>query len=464
MDKIDKLQELNDLLKSGAISRDEFISLKNDIFKSSDPLPKTAKEKVDNSTKEDNKEKIILKSFNDNKGDYHRAPQIEYINKKNLSDSDVILLKPFLRLKQIYSPAEMTRDEIEIANRLFSVQEIAEMNGERPGFNHAYASILSVLASASALFFIYITPCLIIFGAGTGLIASIFVSLSTLNKVDATKLDKIFCYIALTISAIAIILYFKGSDGHSLPFSSYSSATAVVGVDCANRNGDYKSGYSSGKLVALMGESSSCESYVAKTNTATGRDIMSASECFCSGFNDGKNGEPEKYKTTIPEKVEVETMPLHNPTEETVVANIDSQDTSFNNDVVTKPKLPSRDNEKNSEETPKTNETVNPKDDNNDILIKVLKYEDFYEGMYHMSKYNRNYIYQIIGDGSGNRENWKYITVYKIVGRNNDSETDFGQYPLEKYIRKDNDTFKFKYFGNNIETIYTKKLNTKPDY
>lgn len=40
----------------------------------------------------------------------------------------------------------MTSDEIAIGNKIFSILEIAEMNSERPGFNYAFGSILSVYA------------------------------------------------------------------------------------------------------------------------------------------------------------------------------------------------------------------------------------------------------------------------------------------------------------------------------
>jgi hypothetical protein len=69
-------------------------------------------------------------------------------------------------------------------------------------------------------------------------------------------------------------------------------------TDCSNSKGSYSSGYAAGKLCKLMGDYSSCESFVEKYNYETGRNILSANECYCEGFNDGKSGNPEKYKTT----------------------------------------------------------------------------------------------------------------------------------------------------------------------
>jgi hypothetical protein len=206
--KLDKLNELHELLKSGAISQQEFESLKSEIMSDekitlSSPILET-KAIVQENT---NKEKVSLKSFNDSEGKTIKAPDIQYLNLKDLSDSEIKILKPFIKEKQIHSPSEMTSDEITIGNKIFSVLEIAEMNSERPGFNYAFGSILSVLCAGAALYFITISPCFIILGAGSGLIAALFISITTLNKVDATKLDRIFSYIALALGIIAIIVY-----------------------------------------------------------------------------------------------------------------------------------------------------------------------------------------------------------------------------------------------------------------
>lgn len=209
--KLDKLNELHELLKSGAISQEEFESLKSEIMNNENvAFSSPTAEKKTPIQENVNKEKISLKTFSDNEGNLIKAPDIQYLNIKDISDAEIKTLKPFIRQKQIYAPAEMTSDEIAIGNKIFSALEIAEMNSERPGFNYAFGSILSVLCAGAALYFITISPCFIILGAGTGLIASLFISITTLNKVDATKLDRTFSYIALALGVIAIIVYFKG--------------------------------------------------------------------------------------------------------------------------------------------------------------------------------------------------------------------------------------------------------------
>jgi len=206
--KLDKLNELHELLKSGAISQQEFESLKSEIMNNDSTALNSPSPEVKAPAQENgSKEKISLKSFTDNDGMLIKAPDIQYLNLKDLSDNEIKLLKPFIRQKQIHSPSEMTSDEIKIGNKIFSALEIAEMNSERPGFNYAFGSILSVLCAGAALYFITISPCFIILGAGTGLLASIFISITTLNKVDATKLDRTFSYIALALGVIAIIVY-----------------------------------------------------------------------------------------------------------------------------------------------------------------------------------------------------------------------------------------------------------------
>jgi hypothetical protein len=206
--KLEKLTELNELLKSGAISQQEFESLKSEIL-NDEKNTITSHATPENTIVKGspNKKKISLKPFYDNEEKLIKAPDIQYLNLKDLSDIEIKILKPFIKQKQIHAPSEMTSDEIAIGNKFFSVLEIAEMNAERSGFNYAFGSIISVLASGAALYFITISPCFIILGAGTGLMAALFISITTLNKVDATKLDRTFSYIALALGVIAIIVY-----------------------------------------------------------------------------------------------------------------------------------------------------------------------------------------------------------------------------------------------------------------
>lgn len=208
--KIDKLNELHELFKSGAISQQEFDELKSEILNSE----KATFNSVINETKTPiqknvNKEKVSLKSFADNEGNRIQPPDIQYLNLKDLSDKEIKILKPFIKQKQIHSPSEMTSDEISIGNKIFSTLEIAEMNSERPGFNYAFMSILSVLCGAGAIYAITISPCFIYLGAGTGGLATLFISFFVFNKADSTKLDKIFCGIAIIEIIIAVIMFNK---------------------------------------------------------------------------------------------------------------------------------------------------------------------------------------------------------------------------------------------------------------
>jgi TonB family protein len=69
--------------------------------------------------------------------------------------------------------------------------------------------------------------------------------------------------------------------------------------NCENSKDEYASGYSSGILCKAMGDYSSCESFVRNYNYETGRDILTASDCYCEGFDDGKDGNPKKYNSDI---------------------------------------------------------------------------------------------------------------------------------------------------------------------
>lgn len=68
-------------------------------------------------------------------------------------------------------------------------------------------------------------------------------------------------------------------------------------TDCSNKKGAYNSGYESGKLCKNMGDYSSCQSFVEQYNYETGRNTLVASDCYCEGFNDGKDGKPKKYNS-----------------------------------------------------------------------------------------------------------------------------------------------------------------------
>jgi hypothetical protein len=208
--KLDKLNELHELLNTGAISQQEFDTLKGEIMNNENITFSSPSSKQKVPVKENvNIEKISLKPFSDNQGNLIKAPDIQYLNIKDISDAEIQLLKPFIRQKQIYSPYEMTSDEIAICNKIFSALELTEMDSKRPGFNYAFASILSVLCGAAAIYVINISPCFIYLGAGTGGLTTIFISFFVFSKADSTKLDKIFCGIAIIEIIIAVVIFNK---------------------------------------------------------------------------------------------------------------------------------------------------------------------------------------------------------------------------------------------------------------
>ncbi len=167
MDKLLKLKQLKGLLDDGLITQEEFSKLKSEVINNKSvsdhqTVDATAKDEnktnFSSDTNQRDREKIILNSFEDCEGKKIVHPEIEYLNFKNITKEELGILKPFLRLKQIHAPSEMSKDEITIIEKVFSPLEIATMNSERAGFNHAFPTILSVLCACAALFFIKIAP------------------------------------------------------------------------------------------------------------------------------------------------------------------------------------------------------------------------------------------------------------------------------------------------------------------
>ena len=95
-----------------------------------------------------------------------------------------------------------------------------------------------------------------------------------------------------SIIIVGVFLFFAyGSDDTKTDQVSNNT------VDCSNYKGQYSSGYSSGSLCSVMGDNSSCESYVEQYNYGVGTEVLEASDCYCEGFNDGKNGNAKKYSS-----------------------------------------------------------------------------------------------------------------------------------------------------------------------
>lgn len=102
-------------------------------------------------------------------------------------------------------------------------------------------------------------------------------------------IHKYFKTIASFLVVSAFLFLGFGSD------KSKNDEESDKNVDCSNKEYAYSSGYASGSLCRTMGDYSSCESFVRQYNYELGRDVLAPSECYCEGFNDGKDGNPQKY-------------------------------------------------------------------------------------------------------------------------------------------------------------------------
>ncbi len=85
---------------------------------------------------------------------------------------------------------------------------------------------------------------------------------------------------------IGLFLFFAFGSGESKEEAK---------TDCSLQNDAYSNGYSSGKMCRQLNDYSSCESFIEQYNNGVGRNVLVASECYCEGFNDGKNDKPKKY-------------------------------------------------------------------------------------------------------------------------------------------------------------------------
>ena len=214
-EQIQKLKSLGELLASGTITKEEFISLKSEILNEKSPetnqikndFPKSETIEKIKSTENDKKKIRLVGFHNSTTGKLVAPPKIEYLNIDKMTKEEENQLRAFLRLKQIFSPSNMTNDEIKIGNKLFTRLEIERFNSERPGLNFPWAVIISVLTAGLSLFLMYISPCFGFLGAGTGMVSATAISIFVLTRVSATKLDKILSVIAIILSIGAFIAY-----------------------------------------------------------------------------------------------------------------------------------------------------------------------------------------------------------------------------------------------------------------
>lgn len=218
MNKIEEITRLKSLFDGGAINQEEFSALKMQILsnkeesivteKSADFTPSLTIEPKRNESKEKRGERIFLNAFQDSNNNLVSPPDITHLYINKMSDDEIEALKPFIRLKQINAPEEFTADEIEIGNKLFSSLEIDIINSERKGMNYKGELIGGIFCAVASGFFLYLLPCLIIFGAGLAWIVSLINAINVLRKNDATKLDRSFAYVNLGLVVLVLIIYF----------------------------------------------------------------------------------------------------------------------------------------------------------------------------------------------------------------------------------------------------------------
>ena len=169
---------------------------------------KSTKNTCKSEMQEDGLTKVYLKSFKDSKNKRIKPPKIKYLDINNISDNDIEELRSFIRLKQIYAPAEFTKDEIEIGNKIYSVCEINKINSEREGLNYRNQLFTATFLAIVSGGFLYLLPCLIIFGVGLAWMMTIVIAVTVLRKTDATKKDRKFAYFILGLVVVVLIIYF----------------------------------------------------------------------------------------------------------------------------------------------------------------------------------------------------------------------------------------------------------------
>jgi len=98
----------------------------------------------------------------------------------------------------------------------------------------------------------------------------------------------------IVVGSVMIIFGLKDfKEQKELKSSKLNSSPTKAQRDCSNST--YKEGYSSGKLSRSLGGTSSCQKYVSDYNYNLGRDVLTADDCFCEGFDDGYQGNVKKY-------------------------------------------------------------------------------------------------------------------------------------------------------------------------
>jgi hypothetical protein len=125
--KAEKIRELTELLNSGALSKDEYEFLKKEIILGATESSQFDNEARSGSGDSNGKRKVVLKQFLAPEGEVN-APQINYLDFANITAYERNVLSAFLAKKQMYAHDEMTEDENELYELLFSEDASVELD------------------------------------------------------------------------------------------------------------------------------------------------------------------------------------------------------------------------------------------------------------------------------------------------------------------------------------------------
>ena len=194
-EQLQKIIELDNLYKSGAITAKEFEDLKKEVL----GINRTSADVISKS----DINILYFKDYQDSDGKLIIAPRIDSLNDRNQLAS----AKEFLIGKYIHCPNYFTKDELNIFEKYFTSDEIEIISSNRSGFNLPIFSIGGILSGVFAFVLVTISPCLMYFGGGTALAYSAICFFVIISQKKSTKSDKMASWIIL-IEIIGAIVYF----------------------------------------------------------------------------------------------------------------------------------------------------------------------------------------------------------------------------------------------------------------
>ena len=307
MNKIDELKKLKTLLDEGAISEDEFNSLKLQILNVKEDYKPNEKNKKcqESQSSEKYSQKDAINMLD--KMDLFVAPQnlIYFIEKNDINKVNLLLnagLNPnepfyndkvkcnFFALHQaaIFGTTEIIDKLIEFKADV----NIKDAKGRSPIFSAIkkgkLENVIALIKNGADVNFkskSKINPLYYATKREKNEIIDILkkegAKEMTKEEIKAHQLTKLPTYIIIGVVIIGFFWLFGGNI-----FTPSSK--------CENNRYEYQEGYAAGKLTRTMGGSGSCSDYMSSYNNETGRNKYTT-DCFCKGFKDGVNGDPAKY-------------------------------------------------------------------------------------------------------------------------------------------------------------------------